>query len=98
MFDFLSPFYWIKTILGLILTIALILLPGWKAIVSENGFSCLTQMLIKNFPGTFGTAVQISISYYKSWFEKEGQKKFKEFQEKALKNLEEKANIKLENK
>ena len=93
MFDFLNPFHWLRTILGLILIFALLLIPGWKSVFAGKNFSQSTQMLTKNFFGTVGTATGISISYYKSWFQKEGYKKFQEFQQKALKNLEEKGGV-----
>lgn len=93
-FNALNPYHWLRTILSLILIFVLLLIPGWRAVFAGKTLQETMQALSKNFFGVLATATEISISYYKSWFEKEGQEKFQNFKEKSLKSLEEKSKVK----
>lgn len=95
-FDVLNPFYWIRTTLGTILIVILILIPGWSAVFADKTFSESWEMLKSDFWGTIGEAFSEAFSYYKSWFQKEEtQEKIEEGKEKAkqkaIEELEKKA-------
>lgn len=88
-FDYLNPFHWIRTILGLILVIILILIPGWRAVFAQKTFSEAWQILTSDFWGTIAKVFSGASSYYKTWFQsEETQETFKKTKGKAIEILE----------
>ena len=97
-FDLLSPKRWIESILGFILILALLFIPGWKAIFSEKTMSQAWQIFSSNPFGTIGKAARMSTYYYRGLFQDEAEIRFKQLQEEVkeetIKTLEEKAGTK----
>lgn len=94
-FDYLNPFHWIKTILSVILILALILIPGWKVVFTDKSFFESLEMLADDFWNTVSKAFSEAFSYYRSWFQSdETQDKIEEgkdkAKEKAIEELEKK--------
>lgn len=97
-FSLLSPKRWIESILGVILIIALVLIPGWKTIFSQKTVKQSWQIFSSNPLGTIGKSTQVSFYYYRSLVKKETKKQLENLQEQvkdeATRILEEKSNIK----
>ena len=97
-FSLLSPKRWIESILGVILIIALVLIPGWKTIFSQKTVKQSWQIFSSNPLGTIGKSTQVSFYYYRSLVQKETKKQLENLQEQvkneATRILEEKSNIK----
>ena len=68
-FDYLNPLHWVRTILGIILLLVLILIPGLRAVFGDKTFSETFQMLTSDFATTVGKIFSEAFNYYKSWFE-----------------------------
>lgn len=94
-FDWLSnilPFiiiialiYWFrKKILGLILIIVIILIPGWRMVFHNKNFSQIREMIIKNPVNTISRAAKESFNFYKNWFWKKSVEEGKKRIEKKL--------------
>ena len=97
-FSLLSPKRWIESILGTILIIALVLIPGWKTIFSQKTVKQSWQIFSSNPLGTITKSTQVSFYYYRSLVKKETKKQLenlqKEVQKEVIKTLEEKSGIK----
>lgn len=93
LFDFLNPFHWIRTIIALILIIAILLIPGWKAIFGGKTIGEAWQVFISNPFGYIARAFQISFFYYLGLVQKSAKERYKDIQkniqEQTLKFLKE---------
>lgn len=83
-FDFLNPFHWLRTIIGLLLIITILLIPGWKAIFGGKTIGEAWQIFLSNPIGYIGRAFQISFFYYLGIFQRSAKERYKEIQ----KNIE----------
>jgi len=92
-FDILNPFHWIRTIVGLILIITILLIPGWKAIFGGKTIGETWQIFKSNPIGYIVKAFQISFFYYLGIFQKSANQRYKniqkDIQEQTLKFLKE---------
>lgn len=88
-FDYLNPFHWIRTILGLFFIFLLILIPGWRTVFAQKTFSEAWKMLTSDFWGILSKVISEAFSYYKTWFQsKETQEKIKETKGAIIKIIE----------
>jgi len=88
-FDYLNPLHWVRTILGAIFLILLILVPGWRTVFAQKTFSEGWQMLTSDFFGTLGKVISETSSYYKTWFQnEETQAEIRKTKEKTIEFLE----------
>lgn len=88
-FDYLNPFHWIRTILGLLVIFILILIPGWRVVFAQKTFSESWKMLTSDIWGILSKVISEAFSYYKNWFQsKETQTKIEKAKGAIIKIIE----------